>query len=132
PLVSSDAGWRLLPFIQVKSNSANGGSATSRGVAPAVRAAISSEATANPADRKSTRLNSSHLGISYAVFCLKKKNHRARHISRHEPIRPERIRRSAQPYIPCARSHARSSPHALLAVGPDLSASRLFSTNHAA
>src|SRR5437899_8862459 len=27
-------------------------------------------------DRKSTRLNSSHLGISYAVFCLKKKNKR--------------------------------------------------------
>src|SRR5205814_9814946 len=27
-------------------------------------------------DRKSTRLNSSHLGISYAVFCLKKKRHR--------------------------------------------------------
>src|ERR1039458_7222190 len=27
-----------------------------------------------PRDRKSTRLNSSHLGISYAVFCLKKKN----------------------------------------------------------
>src|SRR5438045_5707306 len=27
-------------------------------------------------DRKSTRLNSSHLGISYAVFCLKKKNRR--------------------------------------------------------
>src|SRR5205814_10481870 len=27
----------------------------------------------NEADRKSTRLNSSHLGISYAVFCLKKK-----------------------------------------------------------
>src|SRR5256885_13253900 len=26
-----------------------------------------------PADRKSTRLNSSHLVISYAVFCLKKK-----------------------------------------------------------
>src|SRR5471030_3484468 len=26
-------------------------------------------------DRKSTRLNSSHLGISYAVFCLKKKQH---------------------------------------------------------
>src|SRR5437899_9963075 len=28
---------------------------------------------AEEADRKSTRLNSSHLGISYAVFCLKKK-----------------------------------------------------------
>src|SRR5690554_6583365 len=26
-------------------------------------------------DRKSTRLNSSHVRISYAVFCLKKKNH---------------------------------------------------------
>src|SRR5258707_3772653 len=31
---------------------------------------------ANPADRKSTRLNSSHANISYAVFCLKKKNTR--------------------------------------------------------
>src|SRR5690606_39343409 len=28
---------------------------------------------ANPPDRKSTRLNSSHVKISYAVFCLKKK-----------------------------------------------------------
>src|SRR5256885_6614692 len=28
---------------------------------------------AGPVDRKSTRLNSSHLVISYAVFCLKKK-----------------------------------------------------------
>src|SRR3989442_7271584 len=27
-----------------------------------------------PRDRKSTRLNSSHVRISYAVFCLKKKN----------------------------------------------------------
>src|SRR5438045_9791652 len=35
-------------------------------------------------DRKSTRLNSSHLGISYAVFCLKKKinrNKKLKHIS---------------------------------------------------
>src|SRR3989442_2225101 len=31
-------------------------------------------------DRKSTRLNSSHVRISYAVFCLKKKNTRRRHI----------------------------------------------------
>src|SRR2546430_11622530 len=30
-------------------------------------------------DRKSTRLNSSHSQISYAVFCLKKKNHNAQH-----------------------------------------------------
>src|SRR5256885_10939263 len=31
-------------------------------------------------DRKSTRLNSSHLVISYAVFCLKKKTHYTRTI----------------------------------------------------
>src|SRR5262245_63485994 len=37
-----------------------------------VRAASDSE------DRKSTRLNSSHLGISYAVFCLKKKKNKKR------------------------------------------------------
>src|SRR5688500_20073386 len=30
-------------------------------------------------DRKSTRLNSSHLVISYAVFCLKKKNNTNKH-----------------------------------------------------
>src|SRR5689334_23869700 len=30
-------------------------------------------------DRKSTRLNSSHSSISYAVFCLKKKNHATFH-----------------------------------------------------
>src|SRR5699024_12694998 len=30
------------------------------------------------ADRKSTRLNSSHVSISYAVFCLKKKKHKKR------------------------------------------------------
>src|SRR5207249_11044347 len=32
-----------------------------------------SERSRCPADRKSTRLNSSHVSISYAVFCLKKK-----------------------------------------------------------
>src|SRR3970282_598661 len=31
------------------------------------------EGEAGPGDRKSTRLNSSHITISYAVFCLKKK-----------------------------------------------------------
>src|SRR5256885_7407591 len=38
------------------------------------------EHRAGAADRKSTRLNSSHLVISYAVFCLKKKK-RKRHES---------------------------------------------------
>src|SRR3712207_8079195 len=38
-------------------------------------------------DRKSTRLNSSHANISYAVFCLKKKNQNStRHNSIHDNV----------------------------------------------
>src|SRR3712207_8832582 len=38
-------------------------------------------------DRKSTRLNSSHANISYAVFCLKKKTYRVRRpLPRTNPI----------------------------------------------
>src|SRR3712207_7238754 len=39
----------------------------------AAGAAASAGTQPSPADRKSTRLNSSHANISYAVFCLKKK-----------------------------------------------------------
>src|SRR5437867_5442904 len=46
-------------------------------------------------DRKSTRLNSSHRTISYAVFCLKKKK------KRHLPLRPEES--APPPYRVCAR-----------------------------
>src|ERR1022692_1046826 len=42
-------------------------------------------------DRKSTRLNSSHLVISYAVFCLKKKKHRA-FMQLVTPVRPFPLR----------------------------------------
>src|SRR5690625_1711535 len=35
---------------------------------------LAAAGTLQDADRKSTRLNSSHVAISYAVFCLKKKN----------------------------------------------------------
>src|SRR5438477_7247024 len=35
-------------------------------------------------DRKSTRLNSSHMSSSYAVFCLKKKTHARRPATREE------------------------------------------------
>src|SRR5262245_64334374 len=38
------------------------------------RACRFAELSQSVGDRKSTRLNSSHLGISYAVFCLKKTN----------------------------------------------------------
>src|ERR1035441_10895509 len=37
------------------------------------RGATTAQSVAEDRDRKRTRLNSSHLGISYAVFCLKKK-----------------------------------------------------------
>src|SRR2546430_3052337 len=36
----------------------------------------------NSSDRKSTRLNSSHSQISYAVFCLKKKKKKYTHLKR--------------------------------------------------
>src|SRR5262245_65344480 len=49
-----------------------GGRAAARACRGGVRAALRRARS----DRKSTRLNSSHLGISYAVFCLKKKNRR--------------------------------------------------------
>src|SRR3712207_8167587 len=40
-------------------------------------------------DRKSTRLNSSHANISYAVFCLKKNTERALTYYLRTPVRPE-------------------------------------------
>src|SRR3712207_8212799 len=46
------------------------------------------------ADRKSTRLNSSHANISYAVFCLKKKKQTIRHRS-HNSIPRRREDRTA-------------------------------------
>src|SRR5262245_63279063 len=60
----------------------SGGGAALGPAAPPPGAGAAAGVTASPppppppppaSDRKSTRLNSSHLGISYAVFCLKKK-----------------------------------------------------------
>src|SRR5258705_900548 len=53
-------------------------------------------------DRKSTRLNSSHLGISYAVFCLKKK--KARLLDYTHAPRPNGIR---GPVVRRTTSHGR-------------------------
>src|SRR5258705_3331688 len=55
-------------------------------------------------DRKSTRLNSSHLGISYAVFCLKKKKVHRIATSAHEPCvccLPSTIRCAGSPGFGC-------------------------------
>src|ERR1039457_6008832 len=44
--------------------------------------------TSMPTDRKSTRLNSSHLVISYAVFCLKKKKKKEKADQKNTDERP--------------------------------------------
>src|SRR5258708_18655499 len=46
-------------------------------------ARLASRALLSRRDRKSTRLNSSHQIISYAVFCLKKKNERVYNVIEH-------------------------------------------------
>src|SRR5690242_21045960 len=55
------------------------------------------------ADRKSTRLNSSHMSISYAVFCLKKKKHVRLHL---------RLGRRRPPALPLVVGHADLPPSA--------------------
>src|SRR5947199_3961774 len=55
-----------LPIWKSSSSCGGSGPLASAGAAPL-------QAAAPAQDRKSTRLNSSHLGNSYAVFCLKKK-----------------------------------------------------------
>src|ERR1035438_7134845 len=62
-----------------------------------------SASAASAPDRKSTRLNSSHLGISYAVFCLKKNHHRPKWLKqRHRQLRLDEARPHAPGLaIPC-------------------------------
>src|SRR5256885_5520011 len=68
-------------------------------------------------DRKSTRLNSSHLVISYAVFCLKKK---------HESCR-RRMRLHTRPtprFVPMRRVHPRRSSRPPASSPPGAAANR--------
>src|SRR3712207_8053750 len=75
------AGWlRHLGGDDVEVRSA--GSVPGDQVNPAAVAAMAEvgiDISDQRPDRKSTRLNSSHANISYAVFCLKKKNIHYRH-----------------------------------------------------
>src|SRR5205807_4027776 len=79
----------LVPVARTKGNSA-------RRVMPATRSSSQSKLR-NDRDRKSTRLNSSHLVISYAVFCLKKKKNK-------DSLRQ---RTSLTPYGLCRRTLSR-------------------------
>src|SRR2546426_9333830 len=68
PPLSTDAPSGAAPFGRPPGGSVRQGAAVTR---PETYAEGRREVLR---DRKSTRLNSSHLVISYAVFCLKKKN----------------------------------------------------------
>src|SRR5699024_11534326 len=83
----SPAGFNRLgswPVAALLEQMATGGAAPACGSAAAVAAGLSAALAGKVArrsrdclgDRKSTRLNSSHVSISYAVFCLKKKKKR--------------------------------------------------------
>src|SRR5436853_1048471 len=78
PLSLHDALPIFMPFGRVHDSvtlPTGSGSARTTSTPSAIAATrlSSSASRSRKADRKSTRLNSSHLGISYAVFCLKKK-----------------------------------------------------------
>src|SRR5690625_7067914 len=69
---ASGSSWTAARTIRLASRSTT--------MAPSILASsrnrVEENSTSNskpPEDRKSTRLNSSHVAISYAVFCLKKK-----------------------------------------------------------
>src|SRR3712207_8813023 len=65
-----------LPILQRPPVPAGARAAAVDGAAPVAGDAWAGDAQP---DRKSTRLNSSHANISYAVFCLKKKNNKGKH-----------------------------------------------------
>src|SRR2546429_5319590 len=62
-------------------------------------------------DRKSTRLNSSHGYISYAVFCLKKKKN---HTSRERPHPPTRHPTTTPHHFCCSPSTITSLPDSIV------------------
>src|ERR1035441_45179 len=69
-------------------------------------------------DRKSTRLNSSHLGISYAVFCLKKKG---MHTTLRYPTPP-----TGSADCPAARSAGARGTRATRVAGPHSTAAETW------
>src|SRR5438270_8098393 len=61
-------------------------------------------------DRKSTRLNSSHSQISYAVFCLKKKKRYSHDLKKYVGRCVERTHKSTHSLILTSLSHMPSPP----------------------
>src|SRR5690625_3200702 len=69
-LLETDFSFEVPGVARFRVNAFN----QNRGAAAVFRTIPSRVLTLDDLDRKSTRLNSSHVAISYAVFCLKKKN----------------------------------------------------------
>src|SRR5699024_11464696 len=77
-------------FIGVNALNATDGAGTHDESEASISSRLIERSTRVERDRKSTRLNSSHVSISYAVFCLKKKKRRAkRETGRHHVTRGE-------------------------------------------
>src|SRR3712207_7845750 len=77
-LFRSDEGAHLLAVFEAAGERAQGRRDAAERISDFVRDAghhLADGGHLLGADRKSTRLNSSHANISYAVFCLKKKKH---------------------------------------------------------
>src|SRR3712207_7025329 len=70
------AGRRIGPHPVARGTAVRAGSRLPQAVPPLTTRTSCSQ------DRKSTRLNSSHANISYAVFCLKKKKYTSQYILR--------------------------------------------------
>src|SRR2546427_3442724 len=75
---------------------------------PAIMPMVLALSSCSTRDRKSTRLNSSHSQISYAVFCLKKK----KKIGNNDSVRKlsDRVRRHLAPARPGDHGHPRIVP----------------------
>src|SRR5207249_5546871 len=88
-------------FLDRLASSVPSDGVTSHAMTPAVRTRLDEAETqlAQARDRKSTRLNSSHVSISYAVFCLKKK--KAREVLHQCRDSPDlRLDAARQPFAP--------------------------------
>src|SRR5690625_6683999 len=70
---SSDLSWPIAAKQPKQPGRAISSACTITVPSPSETAFHRAKSLPSPADRKSTRLNSSHVAISYAVFCLKKK-----------------------------------------------------------
>src|SRR5262245_63834149 len=73
PNILFEAARRRVPLAIVNARISDRSARRYRRLRSLLEGALASAAWIGAQDRKSTRLNSSHLGISYAVFCLKKK-----------------------------------------------------------